>query len=154
MEKNYPLPALQELINKLNGTNYNVIISRTSSWKGTPLPFFLQGKYYDLVDRPIKEVMNVLNCCDYFIGIDSAFSHIAYHLNKPRMVLQYNQNPYHVVRYHENLNHDLPLNVSPDHIFNRVMLNLKDPLTQALPAYMNIPYQTNTKQLLFKKYYD
>lgn len=153
-QKNYPLMALQELINKLNSSNYNVIISRTSQWKGTQLPFFLQGKYYDLVDRPIEDVVNVMNNCDYFVGIDSGLSHIAYHLGLPRLVLQYDNNPYHIARYHEDVTDDLPLSSSPEQIFNRIMLNVRDPLTYSLPAYMQIPYNFNTKQLLYKKYYD
>jgi hypothetical protein len=155
LEKNYQMTKLQKLVNMLNTTNYNVIICRTSEWKGTPLPFFCQGKYYDLVDEPIDKVIYTLRKSDYFIGIDSGPAHVAYHLDVPRIVLHNNFNiPMHLVRYHEDSSDDLPLNVEPEVIFNRVMLNLKDPLTYAIPSYLTIPHNANTKQLLFKKYYD
>lgn len=154
LEKNYSLPFVQKIIDLFNKTSYNIIIARTSNWKGTPIPFFAQGRFYDLVDKPIEEVMGVLNKCDYFCGIDSAFSHISYHLGLPRLILQYQYNqPFHIVRYQNDTTDCIPLNVPPEQVFNRIMLNLRDPITQALPQF-NIPYQTNTKQLLFKKYYD
>lgn len=155
MEKNYDLSKLQKLVNLFNKTNYNLIIARTSTWKGAQLPFFCQGKFYDMVDRPIGEVVDVMDKCDYFVGIDSGLAHISYHLGLPRLVLQQHfGQPFHISRYHEDVTDDLPLGVEPEHIFNRVMLNLRDPLTQAIPAYIAIPYTANTKQLLYKKYYD
>lgn len=155
MEKNYSFPALQKLVDFFAKSNYNVIIARISNWKGTPIPFLLQGKFYDLVDRPIDEVVNILNKCDYFCGIDSGFSHIAYHLGLPRLILQYQFNqPFHIARYQNDTTDCIPLNSTPETIFNRIMLNLRDPITEAIPAQFNIPYQTNTKQLLYKKYYD
>jgi hypothetical protein len=155
IEKNYPLTEIQKLVNILNQTEYNVIIARCSSWKGQPLPFFCQGKYCDLVDKSIDEVVSTMSHCDYFCGIDSGLSHVAYHLDIPRIVLhqQYNQ-PFHLARYHEDVMEDMPLNSSAEQIAHRIILNLRDSVTTALPTYFNIPCLTNTKQLLFKKYYD
>lgn len=155
MEKNYSLSALQNLVTMLNTTNYNVIICRTSSWKGTQLPFFCKGNFYDMVDRPIEEAVSTLASSDYFIGIDSSFAHLAYHLEVPRLVLhQHFNQPFHISRYHEDTGDDLPLNTSPEQIFNRVVLNIKQPYTLVIPSYLNIPHNVNAKQLLYGKYYD
>jgi len=152
MEKNYPLPKLQALVNLFNKVGYNIIIARTSQWKGSPLPFFCQGNYIDLVDRPLEETINILNKCDYFIGIDSAYAHISFHLQIPRIVLQQRyQTPYHIIRYHETCEDDMPLESPLESIFNRVMLNLTEPLTSAIPAYVQIPYQADMRNLLIKK---
>lgn len=153
-DKNLPMPALQKLIDLFAQTNYNVIITRTSQWQGTPIPFMVQGKFHDIVDQPISRLVNFVAHSDYVISIDSAISHLAYHLNKPRLTLNYNQHPLHLVRYHTLISQELTTNTSPEQIFNRVMLNLRDPITQKIPASLNIPYQTSTKQLLYKKYYD
>jgi hypothetical protein len=154
-EKNYSLSSLQSLVSLLNSLNCNIIICRASQWKGEKLPFFCKGKFYDLVDRPIEEAVSTLQRSDYFIGIDSSFAHIAYHLGIPRLVLQQHFNqPFHLARYHEDVTDDIPLNIGPEQIFNRVALNLREPYTMAIPAYLNIPHNVNTKQLLYRKYYD
>lgn len=155
LEKNYPLTKLQRLMDMFNKTHYAVELARTSSWKGAPLPFFCMGVYKDIVDRPIEEVVSLMAQADYFIGIDSGLAHIAYHLGLPRVVLQQHFNqPFHLARYHQDPTDDLPLDIPPEVIFTRAMLNIKDPITQAIPAYLNLPPNVNTKQLLYKKYYD
>lgn len=155
LEKNYSLTKLQTLVNIFNQTNYEVVIARTSQWKGTPLPFFCTGKYIDLVDQPIERICMEIRDSDYFVGIDSSMAHIAYHIGIPRIVLQQHHNsPFHLVRYHEDVCDDMSLESSPEQIANRVLLNLKDPLTENIPAYLSIPANVSTKQLLYKKYYD
>ncbi len=154
LEKNIPFPTLQRLVDLFGQTDYNLIITRTSEWQGTPIPFFVNGKFVDVVNQPITELVKLVAHADYVISIDSAVSHLAYHLSRPRLNLAYNQNPFHLVRYHTNIAQELSIHNSAEQIFNRVMLNMRDPITQKIPASVNIPYQTSTKQLLFKQYYD
>lgn len=155
MEKNYSLTYLQALVDLLNKTPYEIVIARTSKWKGTELPFYLEGKYIELVDRPIEECIYYLNSSDYFFGVDSSFSHVAYHLNLPRLIVLNNyHNPIHICRWQEDISDTLPLDAQPEMVFNRIMLGMKDPITQTLPTFFNIPHTVNTKQLLYKKYYD
>lgn len=153
-EKNLSTPVLQKLVDLFSTTNYNLIIVRTSTWQGTPIPFMVKGKFHDVVDQSIEITANLVANSDYVVSIDSAISHLAYHLSKPRLILHYNQHPIHLVRYHSLISQELSINTPPEQIFNRVMLNIRDPITQKIPASLNIPYQTNTKQLLYKKYYD
>lgn len=154
LEKNWPLPKVQKFVDFLNKTRYNVIIARTSGWKGVQIPFFCVGKYYDLVDLPIETVVNALAKCNYFVGIDSGLAHIAYHLGIPRVVLQRHFNtPWHIVRWQNETDCCLPLEAGAEMVLDRLMLNLRNPITVAIPSNISVPALVNAKQMLIQKYY-
>lgn len=157
----YQFSKLPELLYALgaNFPDYEIYYPNLQRWNGKPLPYGALTpieKYPDNVvidsECVTENVVEKLRTSDYGIFVDNGFSHLAYQIGVPRLVLDHHYgNILFESRWRENNEDYIPYTEKIDEILSVVYNNLTEPATLLINKnYLKRVGVDWSKALLFK----
>lgn len=159
--ENYLYREVNELLFLLANTlkDYTIYYPNLTKWNNIKInkPILQLSIPSNLIikeDPQIEEEIEVLRKSSYFIGTDNGFSHLAYHMGKPRLLLdpQYNKMPW-VARWREDVSESIPISCGFPDVVSVVKTNIEKPYTLLIPRSTILSNPNNNwKTFLLNKF--